>query len=474
VDVMSVPDSMRRIEAQIDNAIQQLPIWKHSKDVLLRSILKYYRDIIEMLMLEGVHEAFTQGAISLRYSVGQEHILRYGVFQALKWAMQFAPQSGRGKPPSLNKLKGLIKLGSNYEVVVDYLKSTKQKMTEISVDEAARMITVYGGGDQTGHDAQLVLHQQQSLLNYSHIDLTFDEDQLTTRWNASQFRAVIRHLMRGALHASDTFIFDDGKVTLPLFPRPTVFEISDFAEPSLQCVLEDLTLRPEILQGAGQWRQTSFLDTPLVMVGRKRFGVSDILIALGQRPGYDYMLRLASRVDPDQYSKVSGLREERMMGICRKEFEQENWQVDTSIKLRSPCEREIDFLARRNNLGVLIQLKSTLRPESPGEVYYRNQDILHGITHTHEVLQMLSEPHFPFVITDGYRGDYNTWAYALNHSVPIGTLRDLSDIAKDPAQAFELLKERVGFDPTAPVESIPDREFEIMGWKVRLVDAPRP
>lgn len=79
-----------------------------------------------------------------------------------------------------------------------------------------------------------------------------------------------------------------------------------------------------------------------------------------------------------------------------------------------------------------------------------------------------------FVITDGYRGDYLTWASALEHDIPIGTLRDLKDIAENPIDAIKLLKERVGFDSNRPAQPIPDRSFEIMGWTMRVVDAPPP
>ena len=36
------------------------------------------------------------------------------------------------------------------------------------------------------------------------------------------------------------------------------------------------------------------------------------------------------------------------------------------------------------------------------------------------------------------------------------------------------MKKRVGFDRTGPSGPIPEREFEIFGWKMRLVDAPAP
>jgi hypothetical protein len=210
------------------------------------------------------------------------------------------------------------------------------------------------------------------------------------------------------------------------------------------------------------------------LIGKRRFAVSDILIALAQMGYYDYMLRVASRVDPKQYSTVSGLREKRMMEMCRKELSRGGWKVETGRHLSAPVKREMDVVSYRGDTSLLIQLKSTLRPETPWEVFKRNEDIVCGIKHTSEVAKLLPRKPVSFVITDGYRGDFRTWALALEEGVPIGTLRDLVDIADDPITAIDLLKERVGFDSSRPAKPIPDRTFNIMGWAFRIVDEPAP
>jgi len=66
---------------------------------------------------------------------------------------------------------------------------------------------------------------------------------------------------------------------------------------------------------------------------------------------------------------------------------------------------------------MVIQLKSTLRPESPWEVYKRNPDILDGIDKADLARRQLGADVAAVVITDGYRGDYSTWRVALDRRV---------------------------------------------------------
>ena len=126
-----------------------------------------------------------------------------------------------------------------------------------------------------------------------------------------------------------------------------------------------------------------------------------MLIALQHIGGYDHMLRIANRVDPDQYRKVSGFREPRMMDFCRKEFEIRGWSVETGIKISGPPQREIDVLANRGASSVLLQLKSTLRPEAPWEVFKRNQDIFRRHQAYSRGCQNVAKKPASFVITDG-------------------------------------------------------------------------
>jgi hypothetical protein len=474
---MAVPVEMRQVEDEIDQAIRRLPIWKYSRSVLLRRILSHYRYGTQFLMERYSRALIERDSKEMLFleTCGTE--ITFGLFQAFKWAMEFANERRKSTAPPDKALNRLIELGCSYRMVVDFLKCANHDLVGIEVDQQERTVRIYEGGDLTGADHQLVSYQLKHLRNYRHVDLTEDSDQLTRSWNAGEFRRLIRHLSDFAQEQSHTVGYDSNGVKIDLFKRPTLIEVPDLHDSVMNAVIEDLTLSPEKIQEL-RYQPVTFMEMPLVKIGKRRFGVSDILITLGDFACDDYMLRVACRVDRDQYSKVSGLREDRMIAFCKDEFEAKGWKVEPHKKIRrqpkKEIEKEIDILARRETETVVLQLKSTLRPEAPWEVYKRNEDILKGVEHTGQVLQLLQKNALGFVITDGYRGDYVTWASALRASIPIGTLRDVSDIAQDPVNTIELLKQRVGFDQSRKPEPMEDREFNMMGWRIKVIDSPSP
>jgi hypothetical protein len=162
-----------------------------------------------------------------------------------------------------------------------------------------------------------------------------------------------------------------------------------------------------------------------------------------------------------------------MIAFCRPILESKGWEVIPDLRLHDP-DQQIDVFARRGECKLVIQLKSTLRPESPWEVLKRNEDVLNGVIHTSEVLKRFPTSTQGFVLTDGYRGDYQTWKVALDRGVMTGTLEDADAIATEPGSATEVLKQRAGFGRAVEVTSIPDREQDLFGWKLRLLDARRP
>jgi hypothetical protein len=157
-----------------------------------------------------------------------------------------------------------------------------------------------------------------------------------------------------------------------------------------------------------------------------------------------------------------------MIERCSELLEQQGWKVYPRYKLHNP-DREIDVYAIREGAHLVLQLKSTLRPEAAGEVYSRNEGILDGIAQARDTRARIASEAIGAVITDGYRGDYSTWSMAVEEQIPIGTLEDISDIARNPYQTFDLLKARVGF-AGAPPEGAPfERTCDLMGWKFRIV-----
>jgi hypothetical protein len=210
-----------------------------------------------------------------------------------------------------------------------------------------------------------------------------------------------------------------------------------------------------------------------VQAGAQRFAATNVLKAMAGRGRDDHMLRVAARVDPRQYSNVSGLREERMIRLCTGSLTERGWDVSPHYKLIDPPS-ELDLYATRRGENLVLQLKSTLRPETPWEVLKRDDDLLAGIEHTSEACARLPKGTVGIVITDGYRGDYYTWARAISLNVMTGTVRDIDDIAESPLVALELLKLRAGFSPQAEAEPFPDREFQLFGWTFLLTDSAEP
>ncbi len=465
---------MRGVEREIDERLKQFPLWRCARDKVVRATLDYYRDALEVVLIATAY-AISRGSQEEYYNLAQQlQRLQAGFFQVLKWTLLWCPERS-DETFSHEMIHEAQDLGSKYETLVDALKAAKYDLVEIAVDEGARRVTVYEGGDVTGSDWCLVDYQRRTNLFHSHASLTEDADQLTNAWTAGGYRRTVTWLGDLASEGqSDTVMFTlPSGDHVPLFSRPTIISVPEPPDSEIAAVLEDLTLTPKRLTKSQIWRYVSWLDTPIVVVGTERQGSSDLLIALATIGGEDHMLRLAAAADKAQYEKVSGLREGRMIERCREPLEKEGWAVFPRYKLRNP-DREIDVYGIREGVHLVLQLKSTLRPEAAGEVYNRNKDIIDGITQTRDTRTRIGSGAIGAVITDGYRGDYSTWSQAVEHQISIGTLEDIPDIARNPHQIFELLKARVGFAAVPPEGAPFERSCELMGWTICIVDSRPP
>jgi hypothetical protein len=239
----------------------------------------------------------------------------------------------------------------------------------------------------------------------------------------------------------------------------------------LERVQEDLTLTVAKAQSTLKWKIDSWHDCPLIQVGGRIFGVSAAILTLAGSD--DYMLRAAVLNDPGQYEKVSGLREERMIRICQKAFSEAGWTFTPHHHLANP-KREIDGYATKGSDICIVQLKSTIKPQSPWEVYKRNTDVIEGITHTAGVVRRVGEAATGIVITDGYEGDYATWKESLATGIPVAGLKDLDWIAKNPRGAFKILAGRAGIEGDSTPEPLPERSASLCGWTLRILDESQP
>jgi len=434
--------------------------------------MNLWRDSLELAYIRFGHAEMFQANESLEVALAIEQHTNIGVFWCIKWALEYAQTSSRWKPADEELIKVTSSEGVAYQALVDALKFATIGGVEIDADAGSRTITVYEGGNVSGYDHAIVAHDHKSLPFHKQCPLIDDADQLTRRWTAGQYREYWQWLRKVAVSAeTETILFQTGPLAPrhEIFKRPVVLRVPD-PPTHLTNIQEDLTLTQQKMDRGMKWKLSAY-DCPLVKIGSNTYAISSVLNALASAE--DYMLRVAVLVDRDQYDKVSGLREERMVAQCERALRAFGWAVQPHVHLSDPP-REIDVYAGRGPQDLVIQLKSTLRPHSPWEVFKRDADVLDGINHTAEVLPRFRGGALGFVITDGYEGDYATWNRSLETTVPVATLQDLELIARSPEGAFQMLKDRAGIKGMPVSKSVPERKIELCGWTIRLVDTPRP
>ena len=376
---MGVSTRVREIEREIDSNICQLPTWRGARAEVLEDLMQTYRDAIELAFLKGLHtETFDGSAEDFGAVLGQENRMRAGFLWALKWASEYCQESAPTNKRSPEELVDLLLLGATYETFVDALKYAQHNMIAITVDDVLRTITFYEGGAATAFDANIVQNQRITSPLMSHVSLTEDSDQLTSRWSAGDYRRVTRCIAEHASREENTISFDPDflakiRKTKITISQPTLIWLKRPADTPDCYVFDDLVL--PVFDDVLKWKLVSLLDTPIIQLGDRFCALSADIKTIASID--DYMLRIAARVDPDQYSKASTLREGRMITICRDAFEQciPPWSVSEHVIYKDPPQ-EIDVLASRDVNNLILQLKSTLRPETPWEVYKRNEELL--------------------------------------------------------------------------------------------------
>lgn len=343
--------------------------------------------------------------------------------------MIYAPEDGSEQLDTRVLTELVLKTASHYQILVDALKMGARDRVEFAVDHATKTLTIYEGGNLTGYDEELLRRSHLTTPFHAQSPLIEDSDQLTTDWGAGQGREYWRWLNNIAEKAETETIMAQAGPIAPVhevMKRPVIVELPDPPAP-LENVQRDLTLTVAKVRSPLNWKIDTWHDCPLIQIGAAVFGVSLALRTI-QAMGDDYLLRAAVLNDPTQYQKVSGLREDRMIAACREAFEKEGWVFTPRYLLSNPA-REIDGYAQRGSEILIVQLKSTLRPQSPWEVFKRNTDVVEGIRHTAEMVGRIGSPAKGIVITDGYAGDYETWQESIKTGIPVGTLDDLALIA---------------------------------------------
>lgn len=471
---MPVSDEMRAVEAEIDEAIRSQPMWRNDRYKVLRAIMGLYRDAIELVHVRAMDAELFESSEALYSVVGKEDRARVGIFWALKWATAYCHLTTSIDAVRPEDLVSTLLLGETYDALVDVLKYADMGFAELSVDRERNEITCYEGNDLTGFDADIVEHQQAVGPVHLHSSLTTDSDQLTSDWCAGDYRRVAHRLASYAAAQENRIgirpdVGEELEIGPVSIPKPTLVWLDRPNHKPDARVFDALTM-PTEMSVKFMWSARSLLETPILRISDQFCALSSDLRTISRID--DYMLRLAARSDEQQYSRVSGLRENRMANACRAAFEGvgDDWMVQNPAILADPPQ-EADVVATRSDVSIVIELKSTLRPETLWEVYKRNRDIQSGVSQVQRVLQR-GVADLGFVITDGYRGDYQCWAEALRCGIAIGTLDDLDDLARDPRGAAELMKQKVGITMGRPSpRRLPERTGDLLKWKLRLLDA---
>src|SRR5258708_3445257 len=151
---MPVNDIVRRVEQDVDQRIEQLPLWRCARANVLKATLDFYRLAHETSLIcsawatnSGNPEAFETVALQLQR-------FQTGCFYVLKWAVAWCPERS-AETLTDAMIQEAQDLGAKYETLGDALKFAEYNEIEIVVDEKARQVTVYAAADVTGADCFL-------------------------------------------------------------------------------------------------------------------------------------------------------------------------------------------------------------------------------------------------------------------------------------------------------------------------------
>lgn len=476
---MPVSSDVRLAEKTIDKMISEQKFWLHTKDDLLEKTMLLYREKMNELHKLFFHaQIFKLESDAVMELVLKERHLKSGVLWVLKWATEFCKNKKSSKQKIKNKsLEDLIDFGNAYEAFVDSLKYAEKNIVDIKCDVSKRQITIFEGGSVTQNDNSIIDQGRLSYPFRTHTSLTDDDVQLTSQWTAGKYRTLIQSLANYAHSKEKVIAITEEFQSLANMPEVSIQEprlvwLSLPKDKEERMVFNSLVLPTEI-SGSEKWKLVSFSETPIVKIGDSYCALSSDLKMLSISD--DYMLRSAARIDPEQYSLVSGLREEKMSDICSKALANTKnpWSARKGVVFKKPTQ-EADVLAVRESETMVLELKSTLRPETPWEVKKRNDDLLKGIN---QVKQFLDRKiaNVGFVVTDGYRGDYICWKESLEKGVTIATLDDIEEIALSPIRAAKNIRHKTGMktstvNKTIKNDAYPERRSMIFAWEIKVVD----
>ena len=179
---------VRQVEAEIDSCIRRMPIWNVKREVLLQHLMTIWRDGLELVHLRYAHAAIFQVEEGLQSSLATEHLISTGAYQAIKWAMEYARDDGLEEVSDKALIDVVMTVPVPYMLLVDALKLGAHDRAEFSVDQDSKILTIYEGGNVSGHDSAIVRRDHTTVPFHKQSPLVDDADQLTTRWTAGEYR----------------------------------------------------------------------------------------------------------------------------------------------------------------------------------------------------------------------------------------------------------------------------------------------
>ncbi len=465
---MAVSAEVRRVEREIDRWMTSHPYLRSTASGGLRALLLHHCEETANAMGTLRRALVTRNPGLLEVGLRREDTLRVGAFWALKWVLRVAGNNGTKQPRRSAAAEFFEECGA-YSVLCDGLAIAEQGGGGVVYSPSERLLTFYEGGERTGSDATMIGYQAIANATSLRTVLTSDADQLTSEWTAGQYRRCVAALAKDAARqARATALARRGALDVA---ENLVVSVAPSMLADHSAVLAAMTVtESDARDDRTFFMLRDWMDTPLVKTDCGVLGVSGMLTSLAGGVGEEHMLRLAAMRDPQQYSLVSGKREERMTSRCLEVFRGTGWQ---RVDVPSSAAGDIDLYVKRGRVSVGLQLKSLLRPHAPTEVFRRNRDLVKGIDQVKRARAWLPSAAIGMVVTDGYRGDYAVWGRALDARVPIATLDDLSDVARTPSSSMALLKRRAGIsgrvaDPLAP------RRCALGAWTLEFRDEPPP
>jgi hypothetical protein len=95
-------DQVRAAESDIDEKIRELPIWRSEKNLVLKGLVDFWRDGLEVAYMRFGHANLFQNSESFKAATAMEHEVNTGVFWCLKWTFEYA--SGNAAEPTAEQL----------------------------------------------------------------------------------------------------------------------------------------------------------------------------------------------------------------------------------------------------------------------------------------------------------------------------------------------------------------------------------